>query len=169
MVTISNPDMHRIPKSKSEIASHDSIFNSSDQFGTSRNDQFSLFAIFTDFLPRLVFACNKKTITWRLLSIPLFLISFDTVALIVFFVVPCCHLGYLMYLDQKIKKIYVALISATLLLLAPLYYIVDHQINPPQGGYATMYTPQKLGILRALLLLLICAAVGVWLLWKRGC
>jgi len=110
---------------------------------------------------------TKKSITWRLLSIPLFLISFDTVALIVFFVVPCCHLGYLMYLDQKIKKIYVALISATLLLLAPLYYIVDHQINPPQGGYATMYTPQKLGILRALLLLLICAAVGVWLLWKH--
>ena len=109
---------------------------------------------------------TKKSITWRLLSIPLFLISFDTVALIVFFVVPCCHLGYLMYLDQKIKKVYAALVSATLLLLAPLYYIVDREINSPQGGYATMYTPQKLGILRALLLLLICAAVGVWLLWK---
>ena len=93
---------------------------------------------------------TKKSITWRLLSIPLFLISFDTVALIVFFVVPCCHLGYLMYLDQKIKKVYAALVSATLLLLAPLYYIVDREINSPQGGYATMYTPQKLGILRAL-------------------
>ena len=109
---------------------------------------------------------TKKSLAWRLLSIPIFLISFDTVALIIFFIVPCCHLGYMMYLDLKVKKIYAASIPFALLLLAPLYYIIDRQINPPLGGYATMYTPQKLGILRALVLLLICAAVGVWLLWK---
>ena len=109
---------------------------------------------------------TKKSIVWRLLSIPLFLMSFDTVALIVFFVVPCCHLGYLMYLDPKVKKINAASIPFALLLLAPLYYIIDHQINPPLGVFASMYTPQKLGILRALLLLLLCAAIGFWILLK---
>ena len=101
----------------------------------------------------------KKSLTWRLLSIPLFLVSFDTVALIVFFVVPCCHFGYLMYLDQKVKKQYAALITTTLLLLAPLYYILDGRFNPTLDENAVYYTPKMVGVAFAFLLLITCAII----------
>ena len=110
---------------------------------------------------------SKNLSAWRLLSVPLFLISFEVKSPIIFFVIPCCHLGYQLYLESSVKKKYAALIPIALLSLAPLYYIIDNQINPPLGKYAAMYTPQKLGILRALVLLLICAVLGVWLLWKH--
>lgn len=100
-----------------------------------------------------------------LLSIPLFLLSFNTVALIAFFVVPCAHLLYMKLSVPTANKRVAYVSSALFATLAPLYWIIDRRYNPPQGAYLTMYTPQKLGMLRALLLLFACAGLIFWY-WK---
>ncbi len=102
---------------------------------------------------------TKKSLVWRLLSIPIFLISFDTVALIVGFIIPCCHLGYLLYQDPKVKKIHAALITATLLLLAPLYYVLADRFTPVLGPARDYFTPKIVGIAFAFLLLVTCATI----------
>jgi len=53
---------------------------------------------------------TNKSVVGRLASIPLFLISFEALSPLIFFIIPCCHLGYLMYLNPNVKKIHVALI-----------------------------------------------------------
>jgi len=103
---------------------------------------------------------KNRSVVGRLASIPLFLISFGAASPIIFFIVPCCHLGYLMYLDPKVKKIYAALIPLTLLSLAPLYYIVNRRFNPALGGAATYYTPKLVGIAFAFLALITCATIS---------
>jgi len=100
---------------------------------------------------------TNKSVVGRLASIPLFLISFEALSPLIFFIIPCCHLGYLMYLNPNVKKIHVALIPLALLSIAPLYYIVDRRFNPPLGGYADYYSPALVGIAFASLFLIACA------------
>ena len=103
-----------------------------------------------------------------LLSIPLFLMSFSTVALLAFFVVPCVHLLYLKLSEHPDKRRIAYVTSALFASLAPLYWLVDRRYNPPLGAYLTMYTPQKLGVFRALILLFICAVMIYWLVRSRN-
>lgn len=110
----------------------------------------------------------KRSLFVQLLSIPLFLLSFDTVALVVFFIVPCAHYLYLRLSAPESDKRNAYISSVLLASLAPLYWIIDRRFNPPQGTYLVMYTPQKLGVLRGFLLLIVCAVIIFWFLKTRA-
>jgi len=101
----------------------------------------------------------------RFLSVPLFLLSFSTVALVAFYVVPCAHFLYMKLSVPEPNRRHPYILSTLLASISPLYWIIDRQINAPQGAYLAMYTPQKLGVLRALLLLFLCAVMIFWF-WK---
>lgn len=122
------------------------------------------YSFFFFYLAWYLLVTKHSRFVW-LLSIPLFLLSFNTVALIAFFVVPCMHLLYMKLsvpaANKRIAYVSVALFAT----LAPLYWIVDRRYNPPQGAYLTMYTPQKLGMLRALLILFVCVGL-IFLYWR---
>mgnify|MGYP001577892394 CR=1 FL=1 len=121
------------------------------------------YSIFLFYLAWYLLVTKRSRFVW-LLSIPLFLLSFNTVALVAFFAVPCLHLLY-MKLSVPVANKRIAYVSSALFAtLAPLYWIIDRRYNPPQGAYLTMYTPQKLGMLRALLLLFACAGLIFWFL-----
>ncbi len=118
------------------------------------------------YLAWYLLVAKRSHFVW-LLSIPLFLMSFNTVALIAFFIVPCAHLLYMKLSVPEVNKRFAYVLSALFASLAPLYWIIDRRYNPPQGVYLTMYTPQKLGMLRALLLLFVCAGLIFWYLKSR--
>lgn len=111
---------------------------------------------------------TKRSRFVRSLSIPLFLLSFSMVSLVVFFALPCAHFLYmkLSVPEQNRRNAYLS--SVLLASLAPLYWIIDRRFNPPQGPYLAVYTPQKSGLLRAMLLLFVCAAMIYWFLKTRA-
>lgn len=122
------------------------------------------YSILFFYLAWYLLVTKRSHFVW-LLSIPLFLLSFNTVALIAFFIVPCAHYLYLKLSVPAANKRIAFVSSALFASLAPLYWIIDRRYNPPQGAYLTMYTPQKLGMLRALLFLSVCAGLIYWY-WK---
>lgn len=110
---------------------------------------------------------TKRSRFVRSLSIPLFLLSFSMVSLVLFFLVPCAHFLYMKLLVPEQNRRNAYLSSALLASLAPLYWIIDRRFNPPLGHYLAVYTPQKLGVLRTLLLLFVCAVIIYWYLKSR--
>ena len=102
---------------------------------------------------------TKRSKFARSLSIPLFLLSFDTIALNGFFVVPCMHFLYLRLLGPVSNKRNAYLSSVLLVSLAPLYWTLDRRFNAIHGELSQIHTPQKLGLIGGFLVLGICAAM----------
>jgi len=103
----------------------------------------------------------------RSLSVPFFLLSFGALSPIVFFAVPSAHLLYMKLSVPGSNRRNAYFCSALFAALAPLYWVVDRQYNPPQGVYLAFYTPLKSGVLRASLPLLGCAVLIFWFLKSR--
>jgi len=102
---------------------------------------------------------TKRSRVAIFLSVPLFLLSFSAVSLIIFFALPCMHLLYMKLSVPAANKRVAYLITALFAMLAPLYWIIDRRFNGPQGTYLVQYTVGKSGLMRALLLLFVCAVI----------
>ncbi len=113
------------------------------------------------------FLVAKQSRVVRSLSIPLFLLSFDTVALIAFFVVPCAHFLYMKLSVPEPNRRNAYLSSALFAALSPLYWIIERRFNPPQAGWIDYYTLRPLGVSRGLLLLFVCLILILWFLKSR--
>ena len=99
-----------------------------------------------------------------LLAVLLFILSFGaTASLLVFLLVPCAHRLYLRLSDSTPERNRAWLSTLTIFLMSPAYWFLDRRFNSPQDSYLTMYSLQKSGVVRALLLLFIACIVLVWL------
>ena len=100
-----------------------------------------------------------------LLAVLLFLLSFGaTASLLVFLLVPCAHILYLRLSDSSSVKNRAWLSSLTIFLMSPAFWFLDRRFNSPQGPYLAMYSLQKSGVVRALILLIIACSVLLWLI-----
>ena len=98
-----------------------------------------------------------------LLAAILFILSFGaTASLLVFLLVPCAHRLYLRLSDSSSEGNRAWLSSLTIFLMSPAFWFLDRQFNSPQGSYLAMYSLQKSGVVRALILLLIACIVLLW-------
>ncbi len=110
---------------------------------------------------------TKRSRFVRYLSIPLFLLSFDTLSLIAFFVVPCAHFLYMKLSVPEPNRRNAYLSSALFAALSPLYWIIERQFNPSQAGWIDYYTLRPIGVLRGLLFLFVCLILILWFLKSR--
>ena len=96
-------------------------------------------------------------------AVVLFILSFGaTASLLVFLLVPCAHRLYLSLSDSSSEGNRAWLSSLTIFLMSPAFWFLDRQFNSPQGSYLAMYSLQKSGVVRALILLLIACIVLLW-------
>ena len=99
-----------------------------------------------------------------LLAVLLFLLSFGaTASLLVFLLVPCAHILYLRLHDSSRVRNRGWLSSLAIFLMSPAFWFFDRRFNSPQGKYLTMYSLQKSGVARALILFAIACSVLLWL------
>ena len=99
-----------------------------------------------------------------LCAVLLFVLSFGaTASLLVFLMVPCAHRLYLRLSDSSSVSNRVWLSTLTIFLMSPAFWFLDRRFNSPQGSYLTMYSLQKSGVVRALILFLIASFVLLWL------
>ena len=125
----------------------------------------------------LAYACSFLLFFWAwfllvrksgwikdLLALLLFLLSFGaTASLLVFLLVPCAHILYLRLHDSSLIRNRAWLSSLAIFLISPAFWFLDRRFNSPQGHYLTMYSLQKSGVARALILLFIACSVLLWL------
>ena len=98
---------------------------------------------------------RRKSI--HLFSLLVFFISYTSLPVITFTLLPILYLIFLTEPKSK-GEFFEAIIKATPLIALPIVYLVARQAYwPPLGGYAKMYTPQFPGITRALLFIVVCS------------
>lgn len=102
----------------------------------------------------------------KLISIVLFLLSFNTLSLVTFCVVPVIH--YLLLNTSNLTKVkFQTLFGPVLLLLmAPSYWVLIKVIYPPSEEYRAYYSPQVSGTIRGLLLMLVATSLLGWAHWR---
>ena len=106
---------------------------------------------------------TKKTGLNYIAAIILMLLSFGTTAsLIVYFVVPCCHWFFMQTTESKTIRCKIVALFALVLSIAPIYWFLDRRFNPPVGDNLQMYSLQKSGVFRSLILLLVAALICLW-------
>jgi len=106
---------------------------------------------------------TKKTGLSYIAAIILMLLSFGTTAsLIVFFIVPCCHWLFIQLTESETNRRKSMALFALVLSIAPIYWFLDRRINAPLGNNLQMYSLQKSGVFRALILLLVAALICLW-------
>ncbi len=110
---------------------------------------------------------TKRSKLIQSLSVPLFVLSFDTISLNAFFIVPSVHFLYIRLSGPDANKRSAYLSSLLLLALAPLYWILDRRFNMPQGEASQIHTPQMLELAGSFLVLGVCATMIVWFLKTR--
>ena len=97
-------------------------------------------------------------------AVVLFILSFGaTASLLVFLMVPCIHRLYLRLSDSSSGRSRTWLSTLVIFLMSPVFWFLDRRFNSPQGPYLAMYSLQKSGVFRALILLLIACIVLLWL------
>jgi len=93
----------------------------------------------------------------RILALTLFFISYASLPVITFTIIPIIH-QLVIHQPQTLKRLMQEVGKLSPLILLPGLYLVIRQIYwPPQGGSAEMYTPHLLGIIRAFLFLGLCS------------
>jgi len=98
---------------------------------------------------------ERKSI--RLLSLSAFFISYTSLPVITFTLLPILYLIVLAE-PKSVKESLKAALRALPLIGLPLAYLIARQIFwAPEGGYAKSYTPQFLGIARALIFITVCS------------
>lgn len=96
-------------------------------------------------------------------AVVLFILSFGaTASLLVFLMVPCIHRLYLRLSDSSSERSGTWLSTLAIFLMSPVFWFLDRRFNSPQGPYLAMYSLQKSGVFRALILLLIACIVSLW-------
>ena len=89
-------------------------------------------------------------------AVVLFILSFGaTASLLVFLMVPCIHRLFLRLSDSSSGRSRTWLSTLAIFLVSPVFWFLDRRFNSPQGPYLAMYSLQKSGVFRALILLLI--------------
>ena len=108
------------------------------------------------FLGWYIFTLNKP-IALRFLSLLCFFLSFTSLAMLTFVILPV--ISELVRSENKTKQqLTKSILKILPLLLLPIVYLVSRELFwAPSGGYAKMYTPQLLGIIRALLFVSVCS------------
>ena len=109
---------------------------------------------------------DKKTASFKYLSIPLFLISFLAQSLIPFFLLPCAHSAYLAYSKKSTWKHRTVLGSAALILLPLCYYVFVWKFDPPSPERTDYFTPSYSGSVRAILIMSIATLVFLVTRWR---
>jgi hypothetical protein len=103
----------------------------------------------------LLATSDRKSI--QLLSLFAFFISYTSLPVITFTLLPILYLIFLAE-PKSIKDFFKGALRATPLIALPVVYLVARQMFwPPMGGYAKAYTPQFLGIARALFFVAVCS------------
>jgi hypothetical protein len=106
---------------------------------------------------------TKKSQFAHIASIVLFVLSFGaTASLMVFLLVPICHVAYLKYLNPKSNGIREWWILALISILSPMYWYLDRRFNAPQGNYLDVYSIQRSGFIRAILLFGVGFLIVLW-------
>ena len=97
---------------------------------------------------------KRHTIT-KIVALGLFVLSFSTLSLMPFFLIPCMHFVYLKLTQtEKTNSRSVLVQGLVILLLSPAYWLSSRYFNPPVGDAAIAYlTPTKSGIIRGLLVI----------------
>lgn len=96
-------------------------------------------------------------------AVVLFILSFGaTASLLVFLMVPCIHRLFLRLSDSSSGRSRTWLSTLAIFLVSPVFWFLDRRFNSPQGPYLAMYSLQKSGVFRALILLLIACIVLLW-------
>jgi hypothetical protein len=109
------------------------------------------------------FLVTKKSWMSACIAFILFICSFfSTASMLVFFMIPVAHRAYLSFTQTTSIKTRVILFSSAWAFTAPLYWFVSRRFFPPQGAYLVMYSLQKSGIMRALILLILCCVIIAW-------
>lgn len=125
---------------------------------------FSLFAFYLAWY----LLVTRKKLVFKLLSVPIFLFSFSTLAFLVFLVVPASHyflLNYKVFRTHQIRK-FIGPLALTL--LAPLYWIFTKVFFAPTSDLEDYYKPQFSGTLRGLILLSATTAYFTWAIRRHG-
>lgn len=103
----------------------------------------------------LLAVSERKSI--HLLSLFAFFISYTSLPLITFTLLPILYVVFLAE-PKSIKDLLKGALRATPLIALPVVYLVARQMFwPPLGAYAKAYTPQFLGIARALIFISLCS------------
>jgi len=103
-------------------------------------------------------------------AVILMLLSFGTTAsLIVFFVVPCCHWFFIQTTESETNRRRSIAIFALVLSIAPIYWFLDRRFNAPLGNHLQMYSLQKSGVFRSLILLVIALLICFWYVKVGSC
>ena len=106
---------------------------------------------------------TKKSGLSYIAAVILILLSFGTTAsLIVFFVVPCCHWLFTQVTDSETNRSKSLALFALVFSIAPIYWFLDRRVNAPVGNSLQMYSLQKSGVFRSLILLLMAALICFW-------
>ena len=110
------------------------------------------------------FLLVKKSSWYKYFSaVVLFILSFGaTASLLVFLMVPCIHRLFLRLSDSSSGRSRTWLSTLAIFLVSPVFWFLDRRFNSPQGPYLAMYSLQKSGVFRALILLLIACIVLLW-------
>jgi len=78
--------------------------------------------------------------------------------------IPVAHRAYLRFTETTGNKTRIILFSASWAFTAPLYWFVSRRFFPPQGVHLVMYSLQKSGTARAVILLILCCVIIGWYL-----
>jgi hypothetical protein len=118
----------------------------------------------------LLAVSKRKSI--RLLSLSVFFISYTSLPVITFTLLPILYLIVLAE-PKSAKEFLKAVLRALPLIGLPLAYLITRQVFwAPAGGHAKMYTPQFLGIARALIFITVCSLPLIYGLfiakWRAG-
>lgn len=98
---------------------------------------------------------ERKSI--QLLSLSAFFISYTSLPVITFTLLPILYLIVLAE-PKSVKAFFRAVLRTATLIILPIAYLIVRQIFwEPKGGYAESYTPQFLGIARALIFIALCS------------
>jgi hypothetical protein len=96
-------------------------------------------------------------------AVILMLLSFGTTAsLIVFFVVPCCHWLFMQITEAETNRRLSIVLFTLVISIAPIYWFLDRRFNAPLGDNLQMYSLQKSGVFRSLILLLVASLICFW-------
>ena len=111
------------------------------------------------------FLVAKKSRLSACLAFVLFICSFfSTASMLVFFMIPVTHRTYLRFIGDSFNKSRTIIFWAVWASTAPLYWFVSRRFFPPQGIHLVMYSLQKSGTARALILFILCCLIMGWYL-----
>ena len=111
---------------------------------------------------------TRKSFFFQVVGLILFVLSFGaTASLLVFLVAPCAHRLYLRLSDSALSPGRTWMSCVAFFFLSPAFWFLDRQFNSPEGAYLQMYSIQKSGFLRVLLLGMLSVIILLWY-WKFG-